>query len=590
MLQAKRIIIPVTCFLAFLVCGLIWASADRVELTGAQRLAIFVALGLFASIGLFYYLRQRVALKESRHSLQQSDLSREKFKVTISHEVRTPLSGIVGVMRLLKRTQLDRNQRRYVDMAANSADMLLEIINDSLSQSRMDTAFVSIEAEKLVLAEVIEDATSILAPEAINKGLELVCDIDPDIPHRIKGDAIRLRQVLNNLLSNAIRYTETGDITIYAVRKDDRIEIGVKDTGIGIDARQREVLLRPCQKDGNFGQQVDWPGLGLKSSRRLIKAMGSLLQIESSPGVGSRFYFELAIDAGLGATYDWKPPRALQEMSVAILSPLKSQRDSIRKMLTHWNISRIQQVEFDADRRRDLPKLDPCDLLIIDQSESEEAVNDLIERLRNNSEWREARFVHLVPLNWQNGGGSADIRLHKPLSHSRLYTTLLDIVYKLAFSAEHGSEQFEAAGASPGMLAGHRILLVEDDDISKMITLEMLEGTGLDVDVANNGADAIEQVQQQQYDLILMDIKMPIMNGYEATRAIRALGGYFESIPIIAITAHALEGDSSKSLDAGMNYYISKPFEPDYLVLTIGRFIGKQGPSTDPGPIDLVLQ
>jgi len=587
--NTTRILTSGACFLAFLVCGLIWASADRAELTGAQRLAIFVALGLFASMGLFYYLKQRGALKESRQSLRQSDLSREKFKVTISHEVRTPLSGIVGVMHLLKRTQLDRNQQRYVDMAANSADMLLEIVSNSLSQPPLDTAFLSIVAEKLVLSEVIEDVSSILAPEAINKGLELVCDIDPDIPHRIKGDAIRLRQVLNNLLSNAIRYTETGDISVYAVRKGDRIEIGVKDTGIGIDAEQQEILLRPCQKDGNFGRQADWPGLGLKSSRRLIKAMGSLLQIESSPGVGSRFYFELAIDAGLGATYDWKPPRALQEMSVAILSPLKSQRDSIRKMLTHWNISRIQEAEFDADRRRDLPKLDPCDLLIIDQSDSEQAVNDLIERLHNRSDWREALFVHLVPLNWQNGGGRADIRLHKPLSHSRLYSTLLDVVYKLAFSAEDVSEQFAAAGASPGMLAGHRILLVEDDDISKMITLEMLEGTGLDVDVTNNGADAIEQVQQRQYDLILMDIQMPIMDGYETTRAIRALGGYFESIPIIAITAHALEGDSSKSLDAGMNYYISKPFEPEHLVLTVERFIGKQVQRPDSGPIDLVL-
>ena len=590
MSNSTRVLISGACFLAFIACGLIWASAGRVEVTGAQRLLIFVALGLFASIGLFYYLRQRGALMKSRQSLQQSDISREKFKITIGHEVRTPLSGIVGVMHLLKRTQLDRNQRRYVDMAANSADMLLEIINDSLSLSRTDSTFLSIEAEKFVLSEVIEDVSSILAPEAINKGLELVCDMDPDIPHRIKGDAIRLRQVLNNLLSNAIRYTETGYIMVYAVKKGVRIEIGVKDTGIGIDAQQREILLRPCQKNGNFGQLVDWPGLGLKSSRRLIKAMGSLLQIESSPGVGSRFYFDLAIDAGLAASYDWKPPRALQEMSVAILSPLKSQRDSIRKMLTHWDISRIQEVDLDADKRRDLPKLDPCDLLIIDQSESEQAVNDLIERLRNNSKWRGTRFVHLVPLNWQYEDGRADIKLYKPLSHSRLYATLLNIVYKLAFDAEHGSEQFAAGGVIPGKLAGRRILLVEDDDISKMITLEMLEGTGLDVDVANNGADAVEQVQQQQYDLILMDIKMPIMDGYDATRAIRDLGGYFETIPIIAITAHALEGDSSKSLDAGMNFYISKPFEPEYLVPTIERFIGKQVQRADSGPIDLVLQ
>lgn len=589
MTPVKRTIISVACFLTFAVCGLIWASADRAELTGDQRVAIFLALGLFASIGLFYYLKQRGVLGEARQSLQQSDIAREKFKVGIGHAIRTPLSGIVGVMHLLKRTQLDRDQQRYVDTASNSLDMLLGIINDSLSRSRADNAVLSIESGNLVLADVIEDVTSILGTEAVNKGLELVSDIDPDIPYRIKGDAVRLHQVLNNLLSNAIRYTETGEITIYAISKGDRVEIGVKDTGIGIAAEQCQILLRPCQKDGNFGLQDDWPGLGLKSSRRLIKAMGGKLQIDSTPGSGSRFYFDLVIDAESGATYDWNPPRALQELSVAILSPLKSQRDSIRKMLAHWKVSEIREMDFDADQARDLPDLDPCDLLIIDQAESGQAVNDLIKRLRNDSQWRPALIVHLVPMNHQHEPGLADIRLQKPLSHSRLYATLLDVTYKLAFNTERVSGQ-TAGDAIPGILSGRRVLLVEDDDISKMITLEMLEGTGLDVDVANNGADAIEQVQLQQYDLVLMDVQMPVMDGYEATRAIRNLGGNFANIPIIAITAHALDADSSRSLDAGMNFHISKPFEPEYLVATIGRFIGRPEPQPGPDSIDLVLQ
>ncbi|MGB5328047.1 MAG: response regulator, partial [Gammaproteobacteria bacterium] len=165
------------------------------------------------------------------------------------------------------------------------------------------------------------------------------------------------------------------------------------------------------------------------------------------------------------------------------------------------------------------------------------------------------------------------VRLYKPLSHSRLYTTVLDIVYKLAFNSEYAPAQDGVAPGAPGILAGHRILLVEDNDINKMIALEMLEETGVDVDVAVNGVEAIAQAQQQQYELILMDIQMPIMDGYEATRRIRALGGEFKSIPIIAMTAHALEGDSSKSFEAGMDYHISKPFEPDDLIAIIVRFI-----------------
>jgi len=325
--------------------------------------------------------------------------------------------------------------------------------------------------------------------------------------------------------------------------------------------------------DNRYIQEPGGMGLGLKTSRRLLEAMNSSLQIESAPGEGSRFFFELAIDAEYRAVYDWKPPQALQDLSIAILSPLELQRSSICNMLAHWNISAVQQIDYDADKYLDLPELTPCDVLIIDQTESEQAVNKLIDRLRNQSDWRETRFVHLVPQNRAGEDGSADVRLYKPLSHSRLYTTVLDMVYKLAFNSEYAQPQDGVTAGAPGILAGHRILLVEDNDINKMIALEMLEETGVDVDVAVNGAEAMAQVQQQQYELILMDVQMPIMDGYEATRRIRALGGEFKSIPIIAMTAHALEGDTSKSLEAGMDYHISKPFEPDDLIAIIVRFI-----------------
>jgi len=570
----KRLITCAASFLIIVGLGIFWSNSDPTALTAGQRLSITVVLGILVAIALFFLLGQGVSVKQSSQAIHRIDLARNEFAASVSHEIRTPLSGILGVMHLLRRTQLDRNQQRYVDTASNSANMLLTIINDVLAYTRMDSTWVPIELESLDLAEVIEDVSSILAPEAIDTGLELVSDIDPNIPHRIKGDALRLRQVLNNLLNNAIKYTENGVVAIYAVNKGGSIEIGVKDSGAGIELEQQRLLLLPfSEMDNRYIQEPGGMGLGLKTSRQLLEAMGSSLQIESSPGEGSRFFFELALDAEHRAAYDWKPPQALQNLSIAILSPLELQRSSICNMLAHWNISAVQQIDYDADQSPDLPDLTPCDVMIIDQTESERAVNELIDRLRNQSDWRETRFVHLVPQNRESEDGSADVRLYKPLSHSRLYTTVLDIVYKLAFNSEYGEAQDGVVTEVPGILAGHRILLVEDNDINKMIALEMLEETGIDVDVAVNGAEAIAQVQQQQYELILMDIQMPIMDGYEATRRIRALGGEFKSIPIIAMTAHALEGDSGKSLEAGMDYHISKPFEPDDLIAIIVRFI-----------------
>ncbi len=570
----KRLIICIISFLLILGLGVLWAGSEFDMLSPAQRFAISLVIGGLLAMSLYFLLRQKEIVTQTEQAPGHTDHARDEFVTNISHELRTPLSGILGVMHLLKRTALDRNQERYVDTATNSANMLLAIINDLLASSRMDTAGLFVESENLDLAEAIEDVTSILAPEALDKGVELVCDIDPNIPHRVKGDRLRLRQVLHNLLNNAIKYTDRGVIVIYVNSRDHSVEIGVKDTGTGIGAEQQQQLFPADTEQGEqLERQMGGPGLGLSSSRRLIKAMGSQLQLESELDKGSRFYFSLDVDDADSTAYDWKPPQALQQLSIGILSPLELQRRSIRNMLAHWKISDIRELDYDVEEKFDVSELSPCDLLIIDQTDSERAVNDLIDRLRNSSVWRETRFVHMVPQNRQSEEGSADGRLYKPRSHSRLYTTVMDIVYKLAFDSEYGESAAKPDSRIMGVLGGRRILLAEDNDINKMIVLEMLEETGVDVDVAVNGADALEQLQRQHYDLVLMDIQMPVLDGYEATEKIRALGGRYESIPIIAMTAHALEGDSNKSLEAGMDYHVSKPFEPDEFIALIVRFI-----------------
>ena len=375
----KKLAICIASFLVILGLGLLWANSVPTELTGGQRLLISAVLGLLAAGALYFLLSQQQPVQQGSDSDPGQDLFRDEFAANISQESRTPLSGILGVMHLLRRTQLDRNQQRYVDTASNSANMLLTIINDVLAYTRMDSTWLPVELESLKLAEVIEDVTSILAPEAINKGLELVSDIDPDIPQLVRGDALRLRQVLNNLLSNAIKYTDKGVISIYAASKGGSIEIGVKDSGKGLAPEQRKLLLLPFDEAHSRSlQQSGGMGLGLKTSRRLIEAMNSALKIDSTPGRGSRFYFELDIDADHNTAYDWKPPGALRDLSVAVLSPLELQRRSVCKLLAHWNISKIQQIDHDPDQASDLSGLEHCDLVIIDQTENEQAVNQLM--------------------------------------------------------------------------------------------------------------------------------------------------------------------------------------------------------------------
>lgn len=573
----KNLFVCLACFLVVMLIGMAWASTEPAALGSAQRLVISVIIASLLSLALFFLLRQREIVDESRREVEKNGIARDEFAASISHEIRTPLAGILGVMHLLNRTTLDRNQQRYVDTATNSANMLLNIINDVVGYARMDTDGLPIESEYFDLNEVIEDVASILAPEALNKGLEMVCDIDPNIPHRIKGDALRLRQILNSLLNNAIKYTINGVVLVYARNLDDGVEIGVKDTGIGISSERAGLLLESPAAGGKPAHgEGGGPGVGLRSSRRLLGAMGSELQIESKPGKGSRFYFEISGDGENGAAFDWKPPQALQQLSIGIMSPLDLQRGTIRNMLKHWQIDDILEFNRDVEDRIDIADLNPCDLLIIDQTESEQAVNDLIDRLRNSSDWRETRFVHLVPQHRQAEKGSADVRLYKPISHSRLYTTVMDIVYKMAYSSEYSGGEAPREETAAGVLSGRRILLAEDNDINKMIVLEMLDETGVDVDVAVNGAEAVEQLGREHYDLILMDVQMPVMDGYQATREIRAMGGRYEKIPIIAMTAHALEGDSGKSLDAGMDFHVSKPFEPDDLIALIRRYIDAQ--------------
>ena len=539
---------------------------------GAVILGYLVSavFGFLIAAALFYILKQTEVLREAKNIAVKASQSRDEFITSISHEIGTPLSGMIGVMELLRGTRLDRNQGRHVDTASNSANMLLTIINDMVDFSHIETGRFPVKMEHFVLAELIEDVAYILALAACDKGLELVSDIDPEVPHLVKSDPVRLRQVLNNLLNNAIKFTAQGVIVVYARRNGNLVEIGVSDTGVALSEIQKQKILQPFPGDDiRYRRRSDHSGVGLTISRRLVEAMGSTIHIESGSGPGNHIYFDIPVDQDKTAIYDWRPPRALQRLTVIILSPVEQRRVSIQKILAHWNISRNKGLNYSAESESELPDITPCDLVIIDQVGSGQGGNDLIEKFANRSDWRKTRFIHLLPQGINAEDGRADVRINKPLSQAQLYAALMDVVYRQ--SLKNKPEQGDKSLAP--QLQGRRILLVEDNEINKTIVLEILEETGVDIDIAGDGAQAIEQVVRAEYDLILMDIQMPVMDGFEATREIRKLGRDFENIPIIAMTAYAQEGDSDKSIEAGMNHHMAKPFEPENFVKLVVDYI-----------------
>ncbi len=526
-----------------------------------------LAFALLLSFLLFCGLKSNQMLRDARNVALRANIAKDEFLAGISHEIRTPLSGLIGVVQLLRRTTLDRNQARYVDTASSSGAMLLAIISDLLDYSRLDSGKFAIRTESFDLVVLIEDVAYMLAPEARRSKLELVNDIDPQIPHMINGDPVRLRQVLNNLINNSIRFSDPGVLLVYARIENGMVQVGIRDSSPCFGDEQMKDALPTIDNDqGCLRRRSDNAGIGLTICRRLIEAMGSHLVIENNEHDGNHFYFQLAIDPSKAESYDWKSPQALQDLSIAVLSPVAARRVAFAKILSSWQVKSFETVDFDCEKSLGLPPLDPCDLVIIDQLESEQKVNEAIENLRNNSAWRNTRVIHLVPHGAELNTGLADDRVNKPVLRQQLYSALMDIIYRQAYQQEYRSSEESGVGEPPGLLADQRILLVEDNPINKMIALEILEETGVTVDVVMDGAQAVAQVQNQHYDLVLMDIQLPVMDGYEATRQIRKLGGSYAEIPVLAITAYAQEADAAKSVAAGMNDHITKPFDPDEFI------------------------
>ncbi|MEW6265409.1 MAG: response regulator [Thermodesulfobacteriota bacterium] len=523
------------------------------------------------------------AIRQAKEEAEKANRAKSEFLANMSHEIRTPLNAIIGMTHLTRQTTLTPKQEDYLDKVQSSAHHLLVLINDLLDFSKIEAGKLDLESLPFQLESVLDDLINMTAVKAHEKGLEFIVNLNPEAPCALVGDPLRLGQVLANLTNNAVKFTEAGEISldIEAPSQDEdrtTLRFSVRDTGLGLTQAQKERLFQAfTQADSSTTRKYGGTGLGLAISKRLVDMMGGGIGVDSQPGSGSTFSFT----AVFGRQKEERKKRFetapdLRDMRVLVMDDNASAARTLTEILESFSF----EVTWAASGREGLDRLaaaaraKPFQLVLLDWNMPEMDGLETLRRLVGRPEpMPRPKIIMLTAYGQEKVVEEAkksglDAFLFKPVSRSLLFDTIMQVFGREVPKTSHLS--FKPAGRSEGLerIKGARVLLVEDNLINQQVAREILVNAGLEVRLAGHGLEAVSLVAAHEFDAVLMDVQMPVMDGYQATAEIRK-DPRFGNLPIIAMTAHALAGDREKSLAAGMNDHVNKPINPEELFNTL---------------------